>query len=387
MQPRKLKRSVLKEEFVAITGCPIQAIILNQFLYWTERVKDFDEFIEEEKQRNPATTIELTHGWIYKKSADLVEETMLCRSEDTIRRALKALIDKGILSERDNPYDRWNKTKQYRVDLWHLQSELSSWGYSLEGYTFPVAPSPEGSNTDSAIAKTLYLQNPQNAVPKTHTADSRAQNADTYPQNAAPKPQNADTYIRNTEITTETTNREEESQFSFLKKNEEDPSPAGESKCTSGVDFLQRLFEVEKAPWFINGDRNTLDESFAFYVLKTITGVGAYENKQPSLANAKNYILAYLSKPRGSDERFFLFSRTNNLWDGFKSPAISVTPENINAAISEEMTRLKITVGVLPVELGQKFNACLISELNYSQKLEYLAFLQAQKTREPAYVA
>jgi hypothetical protein len=47
---RKLKRVVIKEELVALTGDIIEAIILNQFLYWSERVEDFDKFIMEEKE-------------------------------------------------------------------------------------------------------------------------------------------------------------------------------------------------------------------------------------------------------------------------------------------------------------------------------------------------
>jgi len=47
----RLKRVVIKEELVALTGDYIKAILLNQFLYWSERVEDFDLFILEEQQR------------------------------------------------------------------------------------------------------------------------------------------------------------------------------------------------------------------------------------------------------------------------------------------------------------------------------------------------
>ena len=48
---QKLKRVVIKEELVVLTGDIFKAVILNQFLYWSERVKDFDKFISEEKVR------------------------------------------------------------------------------------------------------------------------------------------------------------------------------------------------------------------------------------------------------------------------------------------------------------------------------------------------
>jgi hypothetical protein len=48
---KKLKRAVIREEFIAITGNFIDAVILNQFIYWSERVKDFDEYIKQENDR------------------------------------------------------------------------------------------------------------------------------------------------------------------------------------------------------------------------------------------------------------------------------------------------------------------------------------------------
>lgn len=50
-EPRKLKRAVVKEELVALTGKPNYAMVLNQFIYWSERVKDADTFLKEEMTR------------------------------------------------------------------------------------------------------------------------------------------------------------------------------------------------------------------------------------------------------------------------------------------------------------------------------------------------
>lgn len=49
MEVKKLKRAVIKEEFVTITKDFILAVILNQFIYWSDRVNDFDKMIEEER--------------------------------------------------------------------------------------------------------------------------------------------------------------------------------------------------------------------------------------------------------------------------------------------------------------------------------------------------
>lgn len=135
---QKLKRVVIKEELVALTGDFIKAVILNQFIYWSERVGDFDKFIQEEKVRAEQHGEELgispTNGWIYKKAEELAEETMLGVSPATMGRHIKVLVEKGWLEQRQNPKYKWDQTKQYRVNLFKIQLDLLEIGYFLEGY-------------------------------------------------------------------------------------------------------------------------------------------------------------------------------------------------------------------------------------------------------------
>jgi len=133
-----LKRIVIKEELVALTADYRKAIILNQFLYWTERVKDFDKFIIEEKTRyekdGGESNLILQKGWIYKTSEELSEETMLGLSKSNMRLHIKYLIENGWIDERVNPNFKWDKTMQYRVNILKLQEDLYKLGYALEGY-------------------------------------------------------------------------------------------------------------------------------------------------------------------------------------------------------------------------------------------------------------
>ena len=55
---RKLKRVVIKEEIVAITGDTNLAIVLGQLMYWQERVNDYDKYIDEEECRCRSNGIE-----------------------------------------------------------------------------------------------------------------------------------------------------------------------------------------------------------------------------------------------------------------------------------------------------------------------------------------
>ena len=135
---RKLKRVVIQEELVALMGDHVNALILKQFLYWGERVRDFDKFIAEEKGRDPDTRIELTRGWIYKSAEELADELMISISSRTLARRIEDVVSAGWLDRRRNPYHAWDRTWQYRPNLRKIQAGLRKLGYALEGY--PVLP-------------------------------------------------------------------------------------------------------------------------------------------------------------------------------------------------------------------------------------------------------
>ena len=143
---RKLKKAVIREEFVVLTGDYIKAIILNQFLYWTDRINDIDNFIAEERKRleqeGLSVDVDLQKGWIYKTAEDLLDEIMLGMAQTTIRVHIKKLLETGYLLERNNPKFKWDKTKQYRVDLLKIQTDLFKLGYALQGYKLPLIVPP-----------------------------------------------------------------------------------------------------------------------------------------------------------------------------------------------------------------------------------------------------
>jgi hypothetical protein len=123
--------SIIRREFVELTGDHFSAVILNQLLYWTLRVKDFDRLLEEERYIQPDCNISPRHGWIYKTAQELNEETMLGLSPPSIRKYLKHLIDQEWVDERNHPTAKWDRTTQYRVNLRKLQEDLSARGYTL----------------------------------------------------------------------------------------------------------------------------------------------------------------------------------------------------------------------------------------------------------------
>lgn len=173
MEARKLKRVVIKEELFALTEDTFEAIILGQLIYWQERVSDFDKFIEEERIRAEFNhlpfNIEVSNGWIYKKSSDLKEECMLTVSEQTIRKYLQNLEDKGFISSRSNPTYKWDKTLQYRVNIDYVIENIKRIGYDgLSGW-------------NNRISK--------NNASKVNFGDSIENNGDSYLKNGGAIPE------------------------------------------------------------------------------------------------------------------------------------------------------------------------------------------------------
>lgn len=179
-----LKRVVIKEELVELTGDFRPAIILNQFIYWSERIKDVDKYINEETERalkdNLEVNIDTSNGWIYKSSEELNEEIMLGMSVATIRKYIKQLVEAGYLKQRKNPKYKWDNTMQYRVDIYKIQLDLAKLGYALEGYK--LLPNIQIVQEDSKKAPT---EPPVEARRTCNTDTSKKQNnsTDNIPQN------------------------------------------------------------------------------------------------------------------------------------------------------------------------------------------------------------
>ncbi len=137
MEPQKLKRVVIKEELVALTGNYVDAILLSQLFYWSERVKDFDLFMQQEAALEDREPEGCRYGWIYKGCDELSEETMLGMSASNIKRHLERLRELGFIEIRQNP-NKWDRRKEYKINLKYIQIELIKMGYSLDGYSLSL---------------------------------------------------------------------------------------------------------------------------------------------------------------------------------------------------------------------------------------------------------
>lgn len=158
----KIKKAVIREDLLSITNDFRKAIILNQFIYWSERVSDADKFIEKENEiakSNGEDERELFYGWIYKTAEELAEEIMLGISASQIRKYINELVESGYISKRNNPKCKWDRTLQYRVNLVKIAKALKKKGYPLSDYKIDI---PE----DDCNAHECAIDEAQNDVQK-----------------------------------------------------------------------------------------------------------------------------------------------------------------------------------------------------------------------------
>lgn len=187
MSENRIKKAVIREDLLSITNDFRKAIILNQFIYWSERVSDADKFIEKENEvarNNGEEERELFYGWIYKTAEELSDEVMLGLSASQIRRYVNDLVDMGYISKRNNPKYKWDRSLQYRVNLVKIAKDLKKNGFPLSDYKIDI---PDDENTIAhpcainGVQMENQSQSDERAIPENTNIDYYTEN--TYTEN------------------------------------------------------------------------------------------------------------------------------------------------------------------------------------------------------------
>lgn len=110
---KKLKRVIIKEEFVALTGDCVGAIILNQLLIYSDA------------NDNNVTSI---------KISDLVQDTMLNVTLPRIIKRINLLIDNGYIKDKTSIQNQMDSEFQYRVNFDKICEDLELQDYVLQDY-------------------------------------------------------------------------------------------------------------------------------------------------------------------------------------------------------------------------------------------------------------
>ncbi len=144
---RPLKRSIIKEELVALTGDFRLAVVLDQFIALRLRVKQNDEYLRQEFARaqkywryGDPELVEPKYrdGSIRTTLDEVVEESMLGSSRSRMMRDVCHLVEQGWLERRHSPSVKMDKTYEYRVQVGRIAEDFHRLGYALDGYTVLV---------------------------------------------------------------------------------------------------------------------------------------------------------------------------------------------------------------------------------------------------------
>ena len=336
--------SIIRREFVELTGNLFSAVILNQLLYWTLRVKDFDYLLEEEKRFQPNCNVSPRHGWIYKTAPELNEETMLRLSPPSIRKYLKLLIDEGWIDEREHPTERWNKTTQYRVNVRRLQEDLDHQGHSLpEVYlkafrgTFqrkPLTQQNISENLEETADEKNFSSNQRNFVSSENSDDSSGEEPHSPKENLnqrifgsnekifASKERNFASnqkfFASNTETTSKNTNKEKLA--THARAGEPDSEESVLEKFISEKLALEEPVPEKSVSEEFTQDGSLGDMSVAAEMLK-LWEYHVVQNLPPLLVEARNVRedLRLTKKRTDKLESLFAFHFQNDmrLWERF----------------------------------------------------------------------
>jgi hypothetical protein len=138
VSPGRHANRILREGLAVTIGHHAEAAILREFIRWTGRLWDFDQFMHEERARGEQEFQDdpPESGWMEKTADDLLNESIPSLSRHAIRRHLKSLVRKGFLYEREDPVYPWEHALQYRVNLVKLRKALARRGYHLDEHDF-----------------------------------------------------------------------------------------------------------------------------------------------------------------------------------------------------------------------------------------------------------
>ncbi|UCZ52921.1 hypothetical protein LGQ02_19400 [Bacillus shivajii] len=123
------RKPVIREEYFILTGDFALAVILDQMVHWSGYAAELDRWIEEQKKKGRTPNLTPMNGWFCKTAEELVEETMLNVSPNTMNDYLNRLIELGWIEQRPNPRYNKNPKELYRVNFAKLHADLEQLGF------------------------------------------------------------------------------------------------------------------------------------------------------------------------------------------------------------------------------------------------------------------
>jgi len=134
--PAKTPLFVIREDYLHIcNGDACAAALLNQMEYWhnikSEHKSQVDYYnnLPTTQSRGAAYPSEL---WVYKSQSEWRKELLDVFGEKKIAASLGFLISHGLLSERNNPRDAYDRKKQYLFHVEKVQEAINRYAERIQ---------------------------------------------------------------------------------------------------------------------------------------------------------------------------------------------------------------------------------------------------------------
>lgn len=174
---KRARFSVLREEYLAITGSYAQSVVLDQMIVWartTDRLQlliENNKYILTDEDGTDITKEDLR--WTYKSAKELSAETLL--TEKQCRDGLQELTKKGYLERRRNPKIKWDKTFQYKINYENVINAVLQMGFGIEALKLSVLSieqnvTPMLQNVGSMLPNVTPIEPNVTALPSTTTS-------------------------------------------------------------------------------------------------------------------------------------------------------------------------------------------------------------------------
>jgi len=139
--------------------------ILNVFEYWTGIKVDNKKQAEIHNkilEKGGEIATQDTDRWIYKTQEQLqVDDLLNTWGLSKVRKSLAWLVTITILETRTNPKHKWDRTKQYRLDVDFVNTLMSEQNNAIVGVNESKAlfKRIEGTQNNEAVPKTITTLN------------------------------------------------------------------------------------------------------------------------------------------------------------------------------------------------------------------------------------
>lgn len=142
VHPPKMAILLIRQDYIGICQDAPDAVcaasILSIFTFWMDwkaanipQAEIHNALVAkanaEKSEGDTPEALQVADLWVYKSMPDLKEDCFGMYGETKLTQNRIFLEQKGFLLTRDNPYSKWNRTKQYHINIQLVQLSINEW--------------------------------------------------------------------------------------------------------------------------------------------------------------------------------------------------------------------------------------------------------------------